>query len=304
MKYITQIILNYFFKSKQLYKKKKKLLKLKIFTSSNLSDPINKYGEILEISREIFFEATRDNGYIYLLEESLYYNVNSIIENIIIANYDTCLKLIRSISEQLILIKCLIQNDFRLSEDFVNWSVLRDYDNPRAKELLSEKGYKTYNRYIKELNDYILEKKTNINQKEINKIIKRLIDNKYGWYYKNCNLNKNITLKYIAEKENALNIYEMFMEYSKKIHNNDTRTIMIQNDNNMSMEYHILILLLFIQKHLIQMVIGSVDEAKYKKCDSMINKTIKVYYKKVKEYEEKYDRDGKILDVLNTNIDI
>lgn len=279
--------------TKKLYKKTVMLLKLKIFLSKSLEYSINNYGDI---KSEIWMllngiiEKTEDYKYIYLLIISLYENIDSLLENLIIANHDTCLKIIRPISEQLIIFKCLMQNDECLKEDFFNWSILNDYKNPKNEVQLASTAKELYDRYNLDIERYILGKEKNINKVKLEKYKNKLIDSNYGWYYTKWKMDDNITLKYIAENEDCKDIYEMFKYYSEKVHNNSTRTLIIQSKHNLSMEYHVMELLLFTQCHILEIIKQYIHIEKYNVILKKITKNIQYNYEKMEYYEKNFDK--------------
>lgn len=286
-------IINYYIKTRKYYKKTVILLKLKIFSSKNLEYSINNYGDIKgEIEELLNNIIGKDESYkyVYLLIISLYENIDNLLENLIIANHDICLKIIRSISEQLIIFKCLMQNEEYLREDFFNWSILNDYKNPKKEVELASTAKGLYDKYILKLKEYMLNKEKNINETKMERYINKLIDNNYGWYYTKCKDNYNISLKYIAENENCNDIYEMFKYYSEKVHNNSTRTLMIQSKHNLSMEYHAMELLLFVQHYILQIIKEYIPIKRYKHIFNKIQKNIQYNYDKMIYYEEKFDK--------------
>lgn len=286
-------IINYYIKTRKYYKKTVILLKLKIFSSKNLEYSINNYGcikgEIGELLNNIIGKD-ESYKYMYLLVKSLYENIDTLLENLIIANHDICLKIIRSISEQLIIFKCLMQNGEYLREDFFNWSILNDYKNPKEEVELASTAKKLYDQYILKIKEYILGREKNIDKTKIERYINKLIDNNYGWYYTKCKENYNISLKYIADNENCNDIYKMFKYYSEKVHNNNTRTLMIQSKHNLSMEYHVMELLLFVQRHILKVIKEYIPIKRYKYIHNKILENIQYNYDKMKYYEEKFDK--------------
>lgn len=286
-------IINYYIKTRKYYKKTVILLKLKIFSSKNLEYSINNYGNIKgEIGELLNNIIGKDESYkyMYLLVESLYENIDTLLENLIIANHDICLKIIRSISEQLIIFKCLMQNGECLKEDFFNWSILNDYKNPKEDVEIASIARELYDQYILKIKGYILDREKNIDKTKIERYINKLIDNNYGWYYTKCKENYNISLKYIADNENCNDIYKMFKYYSEKVHNNNTRTLMIQSKHNLSMEYHVMELLLFVQRHILQVIKEYIPIKRYKYIHNKILENIQYNYDKMKYYEEKFDK--------------
>ena len=279
--------------TKKLYKRTVRLLKLKMFSSGILEYSINNYGYIkseIEILLNGIIENDEDYKYMYLLINSLYENIDSLLENLIIANHDTCLKIIRSISEQLIIFKCLMQNGKNLKENFYNWSIINDYINPKKEVELVSSVKELYKRYTLDIERYILSKKKNIATKKVNEYVKKLINNNYGWYYIKWTMDYDITLKYIAENEKCENIYKLFQHYSEKVHNNNTRTLMIQNKHNPSMEYHVIILLLYTQHHILDIIKEYVSKENYNCILAKIKENIQYNYDKMKYYEEKFDK--------------
>lgn len=286
-------IIEHYINTRRYYNKIVILLKLKIFSSKNLENSINDYGYIkntIESSLNDIIRQNKDYKYIYLLISSLYENIDNLLENLIIANHDICLKIIRSISEQLIIFKCLMKNEAYLKEDFFNWSILNDYKNPKKDVELASTAKELYDTYRVNIRNYIIKQEDEISNNKVEKYINKLIDNKYGWYYTKCEKNYNITLKYIAEKENCNDIYEMFKYYSEKVHNNDTRTLIIQSKHNPSMEYHIIELLFFVQKDILDVIKEDISIQKYNRIHNKIIENIKVNYDKMKYYEENLDK--------------
>lgn len=286
-------IIKYYIKTRKCYKRTVILLKLKIFSSKNLEYSINNYGDIkseIEKLLNTIIEKDENNKYIYLLIVSLYDNIDNLLENLIIANHDTCLKIVRSISEQLIIFKCLMQNEEYLREDFFNWSILNDYKNPKREVELASTAKELYNRYSSKIKKYILDNEKNMDNLKLERYINRLIDNNYGWYYTKWKMHHKISLKYIAENENCIDIYEMFDYYSEKVHNNDTRTLIIQSKHNLSMEYHVIELLLFVQRHILEIIKEYIPPKKYNYILNKILKNIQYNYDKMKYYEEKFDK--------------
>lgn len=289
---MKQIIAKYI-NTRKLYKRTVMLLKLKIFSSKNLEYSINNYGDIkneIEILLNGIIEKDEEYKYIYLLIESLYENISGLLENLIIANHDTCLKIIRTISEQLIIFKCLMQNEKSLKEDFFYWSILNDYKNPKRGVELADSAKELYDRYNLDIEEYILGKGKNINKVKLEKYKGELMNSNYGWYYSKWKMDYKITLKYIAENEDCKDIYEMFKNYSEKVHNNDTRTLIIQSKHNLSMEYHVIELLLFIQRYILDIIKKYISEEKYKYIFRKIIKNIEYNYEKMQYYEEKFDK--------------
>lgn len=289
---MKKLIIKYIEK-KKLYKKTVLLLRLRIFLSKNLEDSINNYGEIkreLKVLLNEILNKDEDYKYIDLLIISLYENIDSVLENLIISNYDTCLKIIRSISEQLIIFKCLMQNEKSLMEDFFHWSILNDYKNPKNEVELASTVKELYDRYNLNIERYILKKEKNINEVKLKKYKNQLIDSNYGWYYTRWKVGDPISLKYIAKNEKCEEIYEMFEYYSEKVHNNNTRTLIIQSKHNLSMEYHILELLLFTQKHIIEIIKKYIHTEKYNDVQKKILENIQYNYEKMKYCEENFDK--------------
>lgn len=289
---MKQLIAKYI-NTRKLYKRTVMLLRLKIFSSKSLEYSINNYGDIkneIEILLNGIIEKDEEYKYIYLLIKSLYENIGGLLENLIIANHDTCLKIIRSISEQLIIFKCLMQNEKSLKEDFFHWSILNDYKNPKRGVELADSAKELYDRYNLDIEEYILGKGKNINKVKLEKYKDELMNSNYGWYYSKWKMDYKITLKYIAENEDCKDIYEMFKYYSEKVHNNDTRTLIIQSKHNLSMEYHVIELLLFTQRHILDIIKLYISEEKYKYIFRKIIKNIEYNYEKMKHYEEKFDK--------------
>lgn len=279
--------------TKKLYKKTVMLLKLKIFSSKSLEYSINNYGDIkseIEMLLNGIIEKAEDYKYMYVLIISLYENIDSLLENLIIANYDTCLKIIRPISEQLIIFKCLMQNEECLREDFFNWSIINDYKNPKNEVKLDSTAKELYDRYNLDIERYILGKEKSINKVKLEKYKNKLIDSNYGWYYTKWKMDYNITLKYIAENEDCKDIYKMFKYYSEKVHNNSTRTLIIQSKHNLSMEYHVMELLLFTQRHILEIIKQYINVEKYNGILKKITKNIQYNYEKMKYYEKNFDK--------------
>lgn len=286
-------IINYYIKTKKYYKKIVIILKLKILSSKNLEYSINNYGDIKDEIEQLLkniIEEDESYKYMYLLIISLYENIDTLLENLIIANHDICLKIIRSISEQLIIFKCLMQNEEYLREDFFNWSILNDYKNPKKEVELANTVKELYDKYILKLKEYMLDKEKNIDKTEMKRNINKLINNNYGWYYTKCKNNYNISLNYIAKNENCNDIYEMFKYYSEEVHNNNTRTLIIQCKHNLSMEYHVIELLLFVQHHILQIIKEYVPIKRYKYILNKIEKNIQYNYDKMTYYEKKFDK--------------
>ena len=286
-------IINYYIKTKKYYKKIVIILKLKILSSKNLEYSINNYGDIKDEIEKLLkniIEEDESYKYMYLLIISLYENIDTLLENLIIANHDICLKIIRSISEQLIIFKCLMQNEEYLREDFFNWSILNDYKNPKKEVELANTAKELYDKYILKLKEYMLDKEKNIDKTEMKRNINKLINNNYGWYYTKCKNNYNISLNYIAKNENCNDIYEMFKYYSEEVHNNNTRTLIIQCKHNLSMEYHVIELLLFVQHHILQIIKEYVPIKRYKYILNKIEKNIQYNYDKMTYYEKKFDK--------------
>ena len=286
-------IINYYIKTKKYYKKIVIILKLKILSSKNLEYSINNYGDIKDEIEQLLkniIEEDENYKYMYLLIISLYENIDTLLENLIIANHDICLKIIRSISEQLIIFKCLMQNEEYLREDFFNWSILNDYKNPKKEVELANTAKELYDKYILKLKEYMLDKEKNIDKTEMKRNINKLINNNYGWYYTKCKNNYNISLNYIAKNENCNDIYEMFKYYSEEVHNNNTRTLIIQCKHNLSMEYHVIELLLFVQHHILQIIKEYVPIKRYKYILNKIEKNIQYNYDKMTYYEKKFDK--------------
>lgn len=286
-------IINYYIKTKKYYKKIVIILKLKILSSKNLEYSINNYGDIKDEIEQLLkniIEEDESYKYMYLLIISLYENIDTLLENLIIANHDICLKIIRSISEQLIIFKCLMQNEEYLREDFFNWSILNDYKNPKKEVELANTAKELYDKYILKLKEYMLDKEKNIDKTELKRNINKLINNNYGWYYTKCKNNYNISLNYIAKNENCNDIYEMFKYYSEEVHNNNTRTLMIQCKHNLSMEYHVIELLLCVQHHILQIIKEYVPIKRYKYILNKIEKNIQYNYDKMTYYEKKFDK--------------
>ena len=286
-------IINYYIKTKKYYKKIVIILKLKILSSKNLEYSINNYGDIKDEIEQLLkniIEEDESYKYMYLLIISLYENIDTLLENLIIANHDICLKIIRSISEQLIIFKCLMQNEEYLREDFFNWSILNDYKNPKKEVELANTAKELYDKYILKLKEYMLDKEKNIDKTEMKRNINKLINNNYGWYYTKCKNNYNISLNYIAKNENCNDIYEMFKYYSEEVHNNNTRTLMIQCKHNLSMEYHVIELLLFVQHHILQIIKEYVPIKRYKYILNKIEKNIQYNYDNMTYYEKKFDK--------------
>lgn len=286
-------IINYYIKTKKYYKKIVIILKLKILSSKNLEYSINNYGDIKDEIEQLLkniIEEDESYKYMYLLIISLYENIDTLLENLIIANHDICLKIIRSISEQLIIFKCLMQNEEYLREDFFYWSILNDYKNPKKEVELANTAKELYDKYILKLKEYMLDKEKNIDKTEMKRNINKLINNNYGWYYTKCKNNYNISLNYIAKNENCNDIYEMFKYYSEEVHNNNTRTLIIQCKHNLSMEYHVIELLLFVQHHILQIIKEYVPIKRYKYILNKIEKNIQYNYDKMTYYEKKFDK--------------
>lgn len=286
-------IIKHYIETRKYYKKTIILLKLKIFSSKNLEYSINNYGDIKDEIEKLLNNIIEKDGsykYIYLLILSLYENINNLVENLIIANHDICLKIIRSISEQLIIFKCLMQNEEYLREDFFNWSIINDYKNPKEEVEFASAAKELYNQYILKIKEYILDREKNIDKTKIERYINKLIDNNYGWYYTKCKENYNISLKYIADNENCNDIYKMFKYYSEKVHNNNTRTLVIQSKHNLSMEYHVIELLLFVQRHVLQVIKEYIPIKRYKYIHNKILENIHYNYDRMKYYEKKFDK--------------
>ena len=117
----------------------------------------------------------------------------------------------------------------------------------------------------------------------------KIIDNKYGWYYFKSNTDDKITLKHIANNEVCMDIYKMFEYYSEKVHNNDTRTLLIQRDHNLSMEYHVLVLMQEVQLHILNILKKDIDKDAYEKMHERIIKNIKIDYNNMKVCEDFFD---------------
>ena len=146
--------------SKKLYDRTTIWLKLKIYSSKNLKNSINKYGEIMTWVREqltIVISKSKSQKQILLIINSIYENLDAVLENLIIGNHDVCLKIIRSISEQLIIIKCLMQNDDEMKNSFFNWSILNDYKNPKSGVELFDKANELYDDYCAKIEKYFYE---------------------------------------------------------------------------------------------------------------------------------------------------
>ena len=293
MKLYMKKLIEKYINTRKYYKKMLIILKLKMYASKNLESSINNYGNIMyEIAKLLnsIIDKDEDYKYIYLLKISIYENLDRILENLIIYNHDACLKIVRSTSEQLIIFKCLMQNEKYLMKEFSDWSIMSDYKNSKKGVELSSTGKQVFSECNLRIKKHIIANEPNINNQKLEKYVDKLINNKYGWYYSKCKTNYNITLKNIAKNEKCDDIYEMFKEYSEQVHNNNTRVLILQEAHNLSMDYHVLVLLLFIQRYILDIIKEDISYETYKCIYNKIYKNIEYNYKEMKYCEERYDK--------------
>jgi hypothetical protein len=198
----------------------------KLETTKSLSVIVNDYYEISESVSKVFSKLCDDkklSDNIVPIFYSIQINFERLIENLLLLNYDICFKILRTIIEQTIIFNSLCNNNKNMADYFINWDLLaniKDYTFNKVKE--------DYFSCKKDLEIFVKLKYPG-DTKKVNKVIKDLIKNNYGWYYKKWDFNSNLNLYKIAEQENLLDLYDLFKKYSLNTHNNKLRTIFKQN---------------------------------------------------------------------------
>jgi hypothetical protein len=160
---------------------------------------------------------------VILIFYSIHINFERLIENLLLLNYDICFKILRTIIEQIIIFTSLCNNDESMAYYFINWDLLANINDYSFKKV-----GKDYQLCKNDLDNFI-KLKCSHDTKKADKVIKDLIKNNYGWYYKKWDFKSDLNLYKIAEQEKILDIYDLFRKYSLNIHNNKLRTILKQN---------------------------------------------------------------------------